>query len=165
MSCARKFTLLAILLISQARVINSKEEEYVSIMKEAIMPARSNLHHGRFKRPTTSRQHQSDSSVEEPKLCFPFSEYPHNLMLTTSNFMPDINNAQHCFDQDSEDFQSHLRDLGNPDHCVVGNQLTTDNVGYGLGSVINSWTKVFFFFIFIYIYTYSIIYCLLCCII
>jgi hypothetical protein len=133
--------LLSVLILSYPDITTCREDESVSILRDALMPAHSpHFHPGRHQKRTM--HYEGARVIEEPKLCFAFDNYPHGMMLTTSTFMPDLSEAGYCFDNESEEFQTHLKELANPAQCLVDKQLTTDNVGYGLGSVINSWTKV-----------------------
>jgi hypothetical protein len=136
-----KAVLLSVLILSYPDMTTCREDESVSILRDALMPAHSpHFHPGRHQKRTM--HYEGERVIEEPKLCFAFDNYPHGMMLTTSTFMPDLSEAGYCFDNESEEFQTHLKELANPAQCLVDKQLTTDNVGYGLGSVINSWTKV-----------------------
>ena len=44
-------------------------------------------------------------------------------------------------DRVAVELQSFLDQLGRPAKCIASQQMTTDNVGYGFGSVINSFIK------------------------
>ena len=90
------------------------------------------------------RRAKPDAGVGSPPLCFPFETVDHDFVLKHASFLPDPAQAAPgaCKDSATYAFRNHLMRLAAPEKCVASKQMTTDNVGYGFGSVINSWTKV-----------------------
>ena len=84
------------------------------------------------------------SSFFAPR-CFPFSSVPHDHVMKHSSFHPDPGAAVAgtCQDAAAIALQNHLTRLAAPATCTAAGQVSTDNVGYGFGSVINSWLKPF----------------------
>ena len=82
-----------------------------------------------------------------PSLCFSFDDVPHDFTLKHASYLPDPAKAVPggCQDSSAVALRHHLERLGSPKECMAGMQLTTDNVGYGFGSVLNSWIKVWGF--------------------
>jgi hypothetical protein len=68
---------------------------------------------------------------------------PHDHALKHDSFLPDLQDGVPgpCHDSSSVALRKHLARLSSPAKCEVSQQLTTDNVGYGFGSVVNSWVK------------------------
>mmetsp|Transcript_11660 Transcript_11660/g.14064 ORF Transcript_11660/g.14064 Transcript_11660/m.14064 type:complete len:459 (-) Transcript_11660:154-1530(-) len=142
----QKMLTTLILLSTPLPSLTKRNDEVNEIMRDVFLTSHPNHHQGRIKKPFTLSNPDNNEHSEKNHLCFPFHEFPHDLLLTTASFTPDLSKVDnHCSDVESVTFQQHLKKLGNPAECIVGNQLTTDNVGYGLGSVINSWTKPFMF--------------------
>ena len=85
------------------------------------------------------------SSTAEGQLCVPFDAVPHDFMLNQAAYWPEPGRAGmgRCQDSAATALRKHLMRLSEPNECVAAKQMTTDNVGYGFGSVVNSWIKPF----------------------
>lgn len=81
--------------------------------------------------------------------CTPFERVPHNYMLEHESFLPPRSAGVSSGvpsacppDAAAAELRAHLLALGHPRRCAAAAQVTADNVGYGIGSVINAWVKV-----------------------
>ncbi len=79
--------------------------------------------------------------------CFPFSSVKHDYLLEHDKFLPDPKDAVpgKCHDMLANSLLHRLERLATPKTCSASKQFTTDNVGYGFGSVLNSWTKPYMY--------------------
>mmetsp|Transcript_17605 Transcript_17605/g.40424 ORF Transcript_17605/g.40424 Transcript_17605/m.40424 type:complete len:217 (-) Transcript_17605:1330-1980(-) len=136
---------------SQRETRGDDDISAVGYLREAVFPATGKQHAtlGAHKYRLSDRAPilaAGQASSSESGLCVPFEAERHDLVLTQRSYLPDPSKVRtSCRDGSAATMRDLLAQLSAPATCVADQQLTTDNVGYGFGSVVNSWLKPFMF--------------------
>jgi len=121
-------------------------EKSASILKDALLLASTGTG-DRSSRSRSKRHEPSAAAPPTPSLCFPFDLVSHAHVLEHDSFLPDASDGSPspCHDPAGIALRKHLTRLASPSQCEASQQLVTDNVGYGFGSVLNSWVKPYMY--------------------
>jgi hypothetical protein len=151
---------------SPSQTLEHKSDKSVELMKSALLLSGTPDHSRRKKlndtpdaasvklEVTSPPVKSARSPTAEGQLCVPFDTVAHDYVLQHSSYLPepstsgsagDGNNYAmgQCRDSAALALREQLIRLSEPNACVASKQMTTDNVGYGFGSVVNSWIKPF----------------------